>query len=130
MESIMVEKVKKTRNRKSKAVKKMLLAIPVDLNDRLEYYLTNFDPKAYKTEIILSALENELNRRYAEFPSRSRSKATDGQRRQPMIKKTTKLDKGASVNTGRPETAGPLDTLAASHWPVNGPTLPEGGKTS
>ncbi len=126
----MVETVKKTRNRKTKAVKKMLLAIPVDLNDRLEYYLANFNPKAYKTEVILSALENELNRRYAELHSRSHYKATKGQRRQPMINNATKLDKTASINTGRPETAGPLDTLAASHCPVNGPTLPEGGKTS
>jgi hypothetical protein len=130
MESMMVEKVKKTRNRKSKAVKKMILGIPVDLNDRLEDYLANFNPKAYKTEIILSALENELNKRYAELHSRSRTKATKGQRRQPMINNATKLVKDASVNTGRSETAGPLDTLAASNCPVNGPTLPEGGKTS
>lgn len=117
------EKTKKTRNRKKIEKKFFSIGIPTPLADRLQDYVDNINQETTMTNVIIAGLETELNKRYSEIFAYERTQA--GKHKEAPMNIETK-----SANTGRKKSAGPLGTLAASHCPVNGPALPEGGNIS
>lgn len=116
----MTKKYRKPGDRKN-----FPLGLPQELYERLQDYVTNYNSEATKTDVILTGLETELDKRFAEIIAYERTQTV----KRKEAPETTFTEMSAA-NTGRKKSEGPLETLAASHCPVNGPTLPEGGNKS
>lgn len=123
---------KKLSEIEPKLKKKVLpIAIPIPLFNRLRDYVENYNREATMTKLFLTGLGNELDRRFAEIHAYERTKAAIEKERSDMkTKASSALKTKSKKDTGRTKKAGPLGTLAASHVPVNGPALPEGGTKS
>ena len=115
------------RNRKVTDWVKFNLGIPQTLNNKLQNYVDNYNTQTTRSEVILAGLETELNKRIAEIHSYKHTISEKTVEASMAKKPATDPHSLKSTYTGRPRAAGPLDTLAASHCPVNGPCLPEGG---